>query len=132
MGRTAGFVVAAAFLADAGAEGLYSDLYEPGVIDLDSVIGMEVLAPGGELVGKIREILFDRASGRIEGIALERGTYPIEALVSADDERRVVAEPSLDAASAGASTFRTQAPHAAQSSGAFVIDLREARVRPRE
>jgi hypothetical protein len=132
MRRAAATVFAAAFLADAGAEGLYSHLYDPGVLALDSVIGMEVLAPSGELLGKIREILFDRVSGHVEGVALERGSFPIEALVAADDERRVVAEPALDAASAGASSLQAQPRRAAEGVGALVIDLREARVRPRD
>jgi sporulation protein YlmC with PRC-barrel domain len=131
MRGAATFVVATAFIADAGAAGLYSDLYEPGSLSVDSVIGMEVVSPTGELIGTIREVLYDRATGKVEGIALDRGTlsYPIEALLAADEGRRVVAESLLDAASAGASGLvPARRPSAAAARG-FVIDLREGRVR---
>jgi sporulation protein YlmC with PRC-barrel domain len=130
MRRAATLVVATAFIADAGAAGLYSDLYEPGTLSVDSVIGMEVVSPAGELIGTIREVLYDRASGKVEGIALDRRalSYPIEALLAADGGRRVVAESHLDAASAGASGVVSARPLAAASRG-FVIDLREGRLR---
>ena len=134
MRRFATLVLAAAFIADAGAEGLYSHLYEPGRLRVESVIGMEVVTPGGELLGTIREVLFDRATGRVVGVALDRSAvpYPIDALVSADSGRRVVAEPLLESAAAGASALRpaSRAPMAAPPG--LVIDLREGRVRAPE
>jgi sporulation protein YlmC with PRC-barrel domain len=133
MRRFATLVLAVVF-AEAGAEGLYSHLYEPGRLSMDSVIGMEVVTPGGELLGTIREVLFDRASGRIEGIALDRSAvaYPIDALVSADSGHRLVAEPLLEAASAGASALRPAARAPVAGPPGLVIDLREGRVRAPE
>ena len=64
MRRIATLIAAVALIAEAGAEGLYSHLYEPASLSVESVIGLEVVAPGGERLGTIREVLFDRDSGR--------------------------------------------------------------------
>ena len=132
MRRTATLVAAAAFIANAGAEGLYSHLYEPESVSVESVIGMEVVTPTGELLGRIREVLFDRATGKVEGVALDRSAlpYPIDTLVSADAGRRVIAEPLLEAASGGASALRSAPVRSVAGSRGLVIDLREGRVRP--
>jgi hypothetical protein len=92
---------------------------------------MEVVAPGGERLGAIRGVLYDAATGAIEGIVLDRpgASYPLEALVSAQSGQRIVAEPLLEPASAGASALRPARPPAAAASQGLLIDLREARVR---
>jgi PRC-barrel domain len=131
MWRTATLVAGVTLIADAGAEGLYSHLYDPGSLSLESVVGMEVVAPWGERLGAIREVLFDSVTGKLEAIALDRvgAPYPIESLVSAESGPRIVAEPRLEPASAGASALRMVRPPAAAASHGFLIDLREGRVR---
>ena len=129
MRRIAILVTAALLIADAGAEGLYSDLFEPGSLSIESVVGMEIVAPGGELLWAIREVLFDAATGTVVAIAVGAGgaTYPIESLVSAESGPGAVAEPLLEPASAGASALRPAA-RAASASRGLLIDLREGRV----
>ncbi len=51
MRRIAILVAAALLIADAGAEGLYSDLFEPGSLSIESVVGMEIVAPGVSSLG---------------------------------------------------------------------------------
>lgn len=130
----AALLAAIALSGAARAGGLYDHLYEPGALRLDEVIGMEVLTPDGRSVGRIQDVLFDRASGVVQSIALDRdgAIYPISALVSADASGQVIAEPTLDSSSAGASAL-IAAPTRALSSArgqALLIDLRDGRVRP--
>jgi hypothetical protein len=131
MRRTAFFIAAAVFLAEAGADNLFRDLHEPHDLAVDSVIGMEVVTPDGERLGKIEAILFDRETGKVEAIALDRDgvTYPAASLLSADTPGRVIAEPFLDPASAGATAVGfAPARTLLKASGQF-IDLREGRIR---
>lgn len=91
MRRSAIFFSALAFLAQARAEGgLYDYLFEPGGVRLDEVIGLEVVTPEGKTVGRIRDVLFDRATGKVESIALDRNgsTYPVSALLSTCERAR--------------------------------------------
>jgi sporulation protein YlmC with PRC-barrel domain len=130
MRRLALLFAAAAFLVEAGADNLYSDLHDPGLLAVESVIGMEVVTPGGEHLGTIRQVLFDRVTGKVEAIALDRDgvTYPAASLFSADIPGRVIAE-RLEAASAGA-TAQSLAPARGLSNASGLIDLREGHVRP--
>jgi hypothetical protein len=131
MRRFATLVAAAAFLPGAAAEGLFDHLYEPGTLRVEDVVGMEVVAPDGAPAGIIQELLFDLASGRIESIALDHGaTYPVGALVSSSTAGRVIAEPVLEPASAGASALRPAQVRSPSRAREGLIDLREGRLRP--
>lgn len=129
MRRAALALATTCFVAGAGAQGFYSHLYEPGALAVDAVIGMEVLTPGGEPLGRIGEVLFDRDTGKVASVMLDgtRIVYPIASLVSADREACVIAEPLLDAASAGATAFQATPDGLASASG-LVIDLFNAAV----
>ena len=132
MRRTALLILATAFLVEAGAENLYSHLYEPGLLAVDAVIGMEVVTPLGEPLGRIREVLFDRDTGRVESIALD-GTgvlYPAASLVSADHDGQLIAAPALDAASAGGTGLLASSARPLFPASGLLIDLQDGRVRP--
>ena len=133
MRRLATLVAAAAFFADAGAEGLYSHLYEPGTLSVEEVIGMEVEASDGKPTGKVRDVLFDPATGRVEGVIVDTSgvIYPVEALVSSERAGRLIAQPVFEAASAGGSALQSTPQRAFSAARGLVIDLREGRIRPR-
>lgn len=132
MRRTALLIAAASFVAEAGAESLYSDLYEPRFLAVDAVIGMEVVTSRGEALGRIREVLFDRDTGKVESIALDRAgaVFSAASLVSTDHDGRVIAEPMFGAASAGATTLVESPARALSPASGLVIDLHDGRVRP--
>jgi sporulation protein YlmC with PRC-barrel domain len=125
-----------AFLANAGAEGLYGHLYEPATLHLNEIIGMEVVTPEGRRLGRITELYFDRASGEVHEVALGATRYPISGLVSGDEPGQVVFEPPFTA-SAGATAFLPlstgkRLSRASRELGppeAVVVDLLQARVR---
>jgi sporulation protein YlmC with PRC-barrel domain len=130
----AGLLAAIALNGAVHAGGFYDHLYEPGTLRLDEVIGMEVLTPDGRSVGTIRDVLFERTTGAVQSIALDRdgGTYPIRALVSADAPRKVIAEPTFDSSGAGGTALLPSAtPGLSSALGQEVlIDLRDGRVLP--
>jgi sporulation protein YlmC with PRC-barrel domain len=133
--RSLAVLIAALFLSGpARAGSLYDHLYEPGALRLDEVIGMEVVTPDGRSVGTIQDVLFDRTTGAVQAIALDRdaATYPISALVSADAPGKVHVEPIFDSSSGGGSALapsRTRSVSGARGQS-LVIDLRDGRVRP--
>jgi sporulation protein YlmC with PRC-barrel domain len=126
-----------AFLANAGAEGLYGHLYEAATPHLNEIIGMEVLTPEGRRLGRITDLYFDRASGEVHEVAVGATSYPVSALVSGDEPGQVVFEPPF-AASAGATAFLPRSAgerlsRASRELGppeAVVVDLLQGRVRP--
>jgi sporulation protein YlmC with PRC-barrel domain len=126
-----------AFLANAGAEGLYGHLHEPASLHLSEIIGMEMVTPEGRRLGRITDLYFDRASGEVHEVAVGAARYPVSALVSGDEPRQVVFEPPF-AASAGASAFLplsagkslTRASRELGPPEAVVVDLLQGRVRP--
>jgi sporulation protein YlmC with PRC-barrel domain len=128
-------VAALAFVGQARAEGFYAHLFEPGTLRVDEVIGMEVITREGKTLGRIHDVLFDRASGSIDSIALDGAgqRYSVSSLLSSDLPGKVIVEPPVDFASAGASGLLS-APSAQSLSSArgeaLLIDLRDGRVRP--
>jgi sporulation protein YlmC with PRC-barrel domain len=139
MRRIAALLAALAFLSEAGAEGgLYDHLFDPGALRLDEVIGMEVVTPEGSSLGKIRDLLVDRQSGEVLGIALDRGSHPVSALVSGAQPGQVVVELPFGS-SGGASALQpatakplSPATRELGSPDELVLDLREGRLRPRQ
>jgi hypothetical protein len=140
MRRSATLFAALAFLAQARADGgFYDYLFEPGALRLDEVIGMEVVTPEGKSVGRIKDVLFDRTTGKVESIALDRNgnTYPVSALVSAATPGQLIVEPSLDMSSAGGTALQaapvrslSSATREGGAAGELFIDLRAGTVRP--
>jgi len=145
MRRTAALLAALAFLTEAGAQGLYGHLYEPGALRLDEIIGMEVVTAEGRRLGRITDVIFERATGTVEEVAVGAARYPLSALVSADKPGRVVVRerPSVvqefsSESSAGPTALLPisaggKSPHAGRELGApedITVDLREGRVRP--
>ena len=130
-------------IAQARAEGLYSDLYEPGALPLSEIIGMEVVTPEGSRLGRISDLVLDSASGAIKAIAVGAARYPLSALLSGNEPRHVVIDPPLQS-SAGASGLlhllgRSQRAEATSAVGtsyasdlgppdAVVVDLKEGRL----
>src|ERR1051325_10099197 len=89
------------FIAQARAQGLYGDLHEPDSLPLSEIIGMEVVTTQGRRLGRISDLVFDSATGAIEEIAVGAARYPLSALLSGDEPRRVVVDLPLHS-SAGA------------------------------
>src|SRR5262245_45778822 len=52
-------LAALAVVTQTRAQGLYSDLYEPGALRLSEVIGMEVVTAQGRSLGRISDLVFD-------------------------------------------------------------------------
>lgn len=137
MRRTAFLLATLAFLADAGAEGTYGHLYEPGALHLSEIIGMEVLTPDGRRLGTITDLYFDGASGAVEEVAIGAARYPIGALFSADEPGQVLLEPPRSSSAGGTALLPLAAPkrlsQASRELGspeAVIIDLLQGRVRP--
>ena len=95
-------LAAFAFIADAGADGLFGHLLEPGVLRVDQVIGTRVVAPDGTPIGSIEEVLYDPATGKAVEVGVQGERYPVNALLSGDKSGEVVVD---QPASAGASTL---------------------------
>jgi sporulation protein YlmC with PRC-barrel domain len=139
MRRGALLIAALAFLVEARAEGrLYDYLYEPGALRLDEIIGMEVLTPEGRRLGRITDLIIERATGMIEAVEVGGARYPLSGLISGDQPGQVVAEfPLPGSASAGATALlpisagdkSSRASRDLGSPDAIVVDLREGRVR---
>jgi sporulation protein YlmC with PRC-barrel domain len=119
-----------------------ADYRDPGHLRLVEIIGMRVLAPSGEALGVIEDLIIDSRTRRIEYIAVEppygRGIlnrYPVDALV-AGGAREVVVDASLLSSSAGASAL-AGALHprgfsfatAERGQGEPVVDLLEGKLR---
>lgn len=102
MRRTATLVVAAAFFAEAGAEGLYSRLYTP--LPLHEVIGLELVTPAGERLGPITDLLFEPSTLEVRAVAAGGARYDIEELLAGERPGEVVVADGLEA-SAGSSAF---------------------------
>src|SRR5262245_12396376 len=106
MRRSALFVAAVAFVANANAQGLYGEIFEPLVLRLSGIIGIEVLTPEGISLGRITDVYFDRASGGVEEVAVGAARYLVSAMVSGDAPRQIVLDPQpASFASAGASAL---------------------------
>jgi sporulation protein YlmC with PRC-barrel domain len=122
-----------ALVAQAHAEGLYERLFEPRTMPVEEVIGMHVLTPDGRVLGRIREVLFDRNTGKVESIAVDGAgaTYPVSALLSSDAPGTVIVEPLLDFSSGGASALLVapREPLSSAKGPGLVIDLQAGRVR---
>ncbi len=140
--RCSGLLLAAlSVLTQARAQGLYSDLYEPGALHLSEIIGMEVVTAQGQRLGRISDLVFDSASGVIEEVAVGAARYPLSALLSGNEPRLVVIDPPLQA-SAGATgllalTRRQPAEASSYASELgppeeIIVDLKEGRLRPRQ
>jgi sporulation protein YlmC with PRC-barrel domain len=137
MRRSALLVAAAAFVANANAQGSYGDLCGPLVLRLSEIIGIEVLTPEGYPLGRITDLYFDRASGGVEEVAVGAARYPVSALVSGDAPRQIVLEPQLARfASAGASALLASdgkslslASREPGSPDRVLVDLLQGRVR---
>jgi sporulation protein YlmC with PRC-barrel domain len=137
--RCTAIVIAAAFMLEANAQGLHAHLYHPGVVRLSEVLGIEVLTPEGRPLGRITELYFDRASGRVEEVAVGAARYPVGALVSAEAPGQVVLETTSPGfAAAGASALvpisagnsLSAASRELGSPEAVLVDLLQGRVRP--
>jgi len=142
MRRSAALLAAFAFLTDASAQGFYGHLYEPVALPLDEIIGMEVLTPEGRPLGRITDLIVERATGIVEEVAVGAARYPVHTLISGDAPGRLVVLELPQAASAGATALL---PISAGSHGGqaysrasrelgaregTAVDLREGRVRP--
>jgi len=142
MRRCALLFVALAVITQARAQGLYGDLYEPGALPLSEIIGTEVVTTQGGRLGRISDLVFDSATGAIEEVAVGAARYPLSALLSGNEPRRVVIDPPPQS-SAGATglipllTRRQPAkpPSYASDLGPpeeVIVDLKEGRLRPRQ
>ena len=83
--------------------------YRDADLRLQDILGMRVRSVSGEALGMIKDLVFDRMTGRIVYIAVEQphrggmlSRYPVDALV-AGGPREVVVDDSLVSSSAGAS-----------------------------
>jgi sporulation protein YlmC with PRC-barrel domain len=143
MRRSAFLFAALAVITQTSAQGLYSDLYEPGALPLSEIIGMEVVTTQGRGLGRISDLVFDSASGAIEEIAVGAARFPLSALLSGDEHRRVVIDPPPQS-SAGATGLlaltRSQPAEASSAARSYasnlgppeavIVDLKEGRLRP--
>ncbi|HEY7240490.1 MAG TPA: PRC-barrel domain-containing protein [Burkholderiales bacterium] len=130
-------VAALAVVMPVRAQGLYSDLYEPGAVSLSEIIGMEVVTPQGRRVGRISDLIFDSATGTIEEVAVGAVRYPLSVLLSGNEPRHVVVDPSPRASGGGTSlqALALQRPASTTSYAshlgppeAVVVDLKEGRL----
>jgi sporulation protein YlmC with PRC-barrel domain len=141
MRRSALLLAALAVVTQARAQGLYSDLYEPGALPLSEIIGIEVITPQGSRLGRISDLVFDSATGAIQEVAIGAARYPLSALLSSNEPRRVVIDPPPQS-SAGATGLLglTRSQPAEASSHAsdlglpeeIIVDLKEGRLLPRQ
>jgi sporulation protein YlmC with PRC-barrel domain len=88
--------------------------YRDADLRLQDIIGMRVRSLSGEALGLIKDLVFDRMTGRIVYIAVEQphpggmlSRYPVDALV-AGGAREVVVDESLVSSSTGASAVAGQ------------------------
>jgi sporulation protein YlmC with PRC-barrel domain len=142
MRRSALLFAALAVITQARAQGLYSDLYEPGALPLSEIIGTEVVTTQGSLLGRISDLVFDSATGVIEEVAVGAARYPLSALLSGNEPRRVVIDPPPQSSAGGTGLLPllTRRPPAEASSYAsalgppeeVIVDLKEGRLRPRQ
>jgi sporulation protein YlmC with PRC-barrel domain len=142
MRRSALLFVALAVVTQARAQGLYGDLYEPGALPLSEIIGTEVVTTQGGRLGRISDLVFDSATGAIEEVAVGAARYPLSALLSGNEPRRVVIDPPLQSSAGGTGllpllTRRSPAegPSYASDLGPpeeVFVDLKEGRLRPRQ
>ena len=146
MRRSVLLFAALAVITPARAQGLYSDLYEPGALPLSEIIGTEVVTAQGSLLGRISDLVFDSATGVIEEVAVGAARYPLSALLSGNEPRRVVVDPALQSSGGGTGPLRLLTPPSAcrgvpeASSYAsdlgppeeVIVDLKEGRLRPRQ
>lgn len=139
MARGVALVAMLAVLAQARADGrLYDPLPDRASLPLSEVLGMTVRTPDGRALGTIRDLLFDRASGKVEQVMLEYSSYPIDALVASERPREVILDLSFAGlASVGATALVAQAqvPLSRASrerggSAGLVVDLRDGRLKP--
>lgn len=140
--RCSALVFAAlAVITQASAQGLHSDLAEPGALPLNEIIGIEAVTAQGRRLGRISDLVFDSATGVIEEVAIGAARYPLSALLSADEPRRVVIDPPLQA-SGGATgllpLLARRQPAQASSYASHLgppeevmVDLKDGRLRPR-
>ena len=114
--------------------GFFDYLFEPGSLRLEEVIGTEVRSPRGEPLGKIQALLYDARTREVKSILLERGTFPLSALVAGDLPGHVVLDESTDS-SAGATALVRKAQPELRRAGQgdrLVVDLADGRVRAAE
>jgi sporulation protein YlmC with PRC-barrel domain len=125
------------FLANAGAEGFYGHLYEPWTLRLSEIIGMEVVTPEGQRLGRVTDLLFDRGTGEVREVAAGSARYPVSGLVSGDEPRQVVFDPPFASSAGGTALLQLSAEkrlsRASRELGSpeeIIVDLKEGRVRP--
>ena len=138
MARAVALVAMLAVLMQARADGrLYEHLLDPASLPLSEVLGMTVRTPDGRRLGTIRDLLFDRASGKVEQVMLEYTSYPVDALVASDRPREVILDLSFAGlASVGATALVAQAQRPLSrasrergGSAGLVVDLRDGRLK---
>jgi sporulation protein YlmC with PRC-barrel domain len=140
--RSCVLLTALAFIADSRAQSLYGHLYEPGVLPLNEIIGMEVVTAEGRRLGRVTDLLFEPVTGEVRALAVGAASYPVSALLSGDEPRQVLVEPPL-ASSAGATAllslsagkFSENFLRASRDLGSpyeIIVDLKEGRIRPRQ
>jgi sporulation protein YlmC with PRC-barrel domain len=140
MRRSALLFAVLAVITQARAQGLYSDLYEPGALPLSEIIGMEVVTTQGGLLGRISDLLIDSATGAIEEVAVGAARYPLSALLSGSEPRRVVIDPPPQSSGGATSLLALSRRQPAEASSyasdlgppeEVIVDLKEGRLRPR-
>jgi len=139
MRRTVFLFAALAVVTQVRAEGLYSDLYEPSALPLSEIIGIEVFTAQGGALGRISDLVIDSATGAIEEIAVGATHYPLSALLSGNEARRVVVDPLAQSSAGGTGVValgrRPSASSYASDLGppeGVIVDLIEGRLRPRQ
>jgi len=141
MRRSIFLFAALAIVTQARAQGFYSDFYEPGAVPLSEIIGIEVFTTQGGPLGRISDLVIDAATGAIEEITVGAARYPLSALLSGNEARRVVVDPLPQSSAGGTGLLAlTRRPSTAASSYAsdlgppeeVLVDLKEGRLRPRQ
>ena len=135
------FTALAVVITQARAQDLYGDLYEPGALPLSEIIGMEVVTDQGRRLGRISDLVFDSATGAIKEVAVGTARYPLSALLSGNEPRRVVIDPT-PRSSGGATSLLPHARRQAAEVRSYasnlgppdevIVDLKEGRLRPRQ
>ena len=138
MARAVALVAMLAVLMQARADGrLYEPLLDPASVPLSDVLGMTVRTPDGRRLGTIRDLLFDRATGKVEQVMLEYTSYPIDALVASERPREIILDLTFAGlASVGATALVAQAQQPLSrasreggGSAGLVVDLRDGRLK---
>ena len=125
-------VATLAILTVAAAQGLFSHLAEAEALTLDQIIGTPVVTPEGRRVGRIDDLLYEAATGKVVEVEINAQRFPVHALVSSDKPGEVVLDRPA-AASGGSSALlpgvATPAfSRASRAPGKVRVSLPEGRV----